>query len=93
MNFRLKQSKHGTGGQTMGFSGSFDITKPLVCPKCGKEPKFTAWEHLHNGTIIFQLGCCREVGFGRRHTKQSAIERWNTMVLEYALSHCEKEGK
>ena len=73
----------------MGCDSSY--TKPLACPKCGKEPKFIPWFHLSTGNIIFQLGCCREVGMGRRRTKQSAVDRWNAMVLEYALSHLEKE--
>ena len=76
----------------MGCSGSFDITKPVVCPKCGKEPKFTIWEHLYNGNKMHQLGCCLEVYMGRGRTKQEAKEKWNKFALEYALSHCEKEG-
>lgn len=75
----------------MSCKGMPDITKPLACPKCGKEPQYTKWERRGNGNIIHQIGCCMEVGVGRRHTKQSAAERWNTMVLEYAMREAKGE--
>lgn len=63
---------------------SCDIScfEPLHCPKCGKKPRYTLWEHRCSGSKMYQLDCCREVGFARRHTKEKAKERWNLMALE-----------
>lgn len=74
---------------------SCDISyfEPLPCPKCGGKPRYTVWEHRNNGSKMYQLGCCREVGFARRHTTEKAKERWNSMVLEWLQSHAEKEGE
>ena len=77
----------------MGCNSLPDITKPLACPKCGKEPTYTKWEHKYNGNLIHMFGCCKEVGWGRRHTKEAAAARWNMMVLEYAFTHREAEGE
>ena len=72
---------------------SCDISyfEPLLCPKCGGKPRYTAWEHRHNCSEMHQIGCCREVGFARRHTKEKAKERWNLMVLEWLKQPAEGE--
>ena len=70
---------------------STDMTKPLPCPKCGKEPRYTVWYPVlgMGKENIHQFACCNILG--RRHSKQAAMARWNLMALEYALERREGE--
>lgn len=65
----------------MGCDASY--FEPLPCPKCGKKPIGSVWEHRFNGNKIRQLGCCGLMARGQ--TKQKVEEKWNEMVLEYTI--------
>lgn len=67
----------------MGCNSMPDITKPLPCPKCGKEPRHTVWTNKNNGHKMHQYLCCGIPA--RRHSEQAAVERWNQMVLELLI--------
>ena len=73
----------------MGCDASY--YEPLPCPECGKQPRYTVWYHRYNESQIHQLGCCKEVGMARRHSKEKVKEKWNIMVLKYALGE-RREG-
>ena len=62
--------------------------EPLPCPKCGKQPLYTAWV-LH-GRKFPRFSCCGI--YGKGDTKQDALAKWNFLALKYALGE-RREGE
>jgi hypothetical protein len=74
----------------MGYSAESDITKPLPCPKCNKQPLYVVWEHRHSDRKIHRFSCCG-IRAGK-YTKQDALAKWNLLALKYALKEMDGDG-
>ena len=56
--------------------------EPFPCPKCNKQPIYTAWEYYGRKLHRFSCGCCRS--YAKGDTKQDAQAKWNILALKYA---------
>lgn len=69
----------------MGYSSMPDVSKPLACQKCGKEPERIVWRSELGLPDIHQVSCNRCRIISRAYSKKKAIEKWNDIAIKIFL--------